>query len=172
MTVNSDKYFYLCTPYTKWPYGLDLAEKMAAEWSDKFIACGIPIFCPIVHGHNIKKISQIKENPKIWLELDRPFVENSSGLIIIQEEGWHISEGIKQELNWISRIKPVHYVVPVNPEPTILQILSDFPISINPKTILGKRRRIAFHILTNYKLGIANKESAWALIYKGLFNNE
>ena len=44
-------FWYLATPYSKFPGGLDAAYVEACKAQALLIKAGVPVFCPISHTH-------------------------------------------------------------------------------------------------------------------------
>lgn len=94
-------YFYLATDYTKYPEGLEEAYTMACRESAKFLGAGVNVLCPIAHAHGINEYSgrTLPQTHDFWVGfVDRPMLENASGLIVITSKGWEHSTGIQREL--------------------------------------------------------------------------
>lgn len=111
---NPDEFYYLATPYSKYPLGLNAAYIDACKQVAILIKVGIPIFCPIVHTHNIAIYGEIDPiNLDIWLVVDYPFIQLAKGLIICTLPTWEQSEGIASERqHFIQANKPIIYMQP------------------------------------------------------------
>ena len=95
---NPDTYWYLATPYSKYPAGMDEAARLAAVAAAWFVKHGIPVFSPIVHTHPIAQHGGI--NPAdhtIWLPADEIFMDLASGLVVVQMETWDTAYGVGVE---------------------------------------------------------------------------
>lgn len=110
-------FFYLATPYTKWPAGIEDAYRMACREAARFIRAGIPVFCPIAHSHPIAVHGKIDPlSHAIWLAAGAPLMAAARGLIVVRAIGWEDSYGIAEEIKAFKAAgKPILYV---DPEPT------------------------------------------------------
>jgi hypothetical protein len=95
-----DPYFYLATPYSKYPDGLQAAFVEAAANAAVLIRRGLRVYSPIAHTHPIAAAGKIDPlDHKIWLPADAPFMAHAHGLIICKMDGWATSFGIRQEID-------------------------------------------------------------------------
>ncbi len=73
-------FFYLATPYSKYPHGQEAAYIAAAEQSGLLLNAGIKVFCPITHSHPIAIYGNIdKLDYEMFLGLDVPFLMRRQG---------------------------------------------------------------------------------------------
>jgi hypothetical protein len=92
-------FFYLATPYSKYPGGLQAAFDMACEQTALLVNAGVPVFCPIAHTHPVAMIAGMDPlDHTIWLPCDRPMMDAASGIIMVKAESWEESYGMKVEL--------------------------------------------------------------------------
>lgn len=90
--------FYLASPYSRYPHGLEAAFNVALDASALLIRHGVPVFSPIAHTHPIAIRSGIDPHDhKIWLPAERPIMDCASGLIMLRAESWEISYGMNVE---------------------------------------------------------------------------
>ena len=95
-------YWDLCTPYSKWPHGLDDASRVACELAGRLLLKGVRVFSPIAHSHAVAK-TMSDTDPRaddFWLWVDKPFFESAHGILIAKLPGWKESAGIATELDW------------------------------------------------------------------------
>ena len=65
-------YYYLGTPYSKYPYGLEMAYVEACRAAGRLIEFGIRVFSPIAHTHPIARLSNIDPlDYSIWIPADQ-----------------------------------------------------------------------------------------------------
>ena len=109
--LQGDWYWYLATPYSKYPAGIHDAFMHASMAAMEFLRMGVRVYCPISHTHPIAIFG--RHDPldhKTWLALDRPFMEAAVGLVIIKMPSWEESTGIKMETEEFRAAgKPIHY---------------------------------------------------------------
>ena len=106
-------FWYLATPYSEYEAGIEEAFKEAAKIAgERFVKNGIPIFCPIAHGHPMTTEANIPvDRYDIWLPQDQPFMDAAIGLIVVQMPGWKESRGVKYEIDVFTEAgKPVVYM--------------------------------------------------------------
>lgn len=92
-------FYYLATPYSKYPGGIEKAYQLACEQAAFLLWHKVPVFCPIAHSHGIAKHGAIDPfSHEFWLPADRPFMDLAKGLIVVMAEGWSESVGIAAEI--------------------------------------------------------------------------
>ena len=93
-------FWYLASPYSKYPEGTQAAFEMACGQAGLLIRAGVPVFSPIAHSHPISEHGGI--NPldhDIWLPADKPFMDAARGCIVVMADGWQESYGVKFEID-------------------------------------------------------------------------
>ena len=109
--TQGDGYWYLATPYSKYPAGIHDAFMLASKAAMEFIRQGIRVYSPIAHTHPIAIFG--RHDPcdhKTWLALDRPFMNGAVGLVIVKMQSWEESAGIKMEIEEFKTVgKPIYY---------------------------------------------------------------
>lgn len=98
--MSPESFWYLATPYSKYPAGIDAAFQEAAKAAAKLIAQGIRVYCPIAHTHPIAIYGNLDPyDHKIWLPADKPFMKLAIGLIVVKMTSWQFSKGIAIEID-------------------------------------------------------------------------
>jgi hypothetical protein len=93
-------YWYLATPYSKFPGGLDAAFRLACEAAGLLIRAGVPVHSPIAHTHPVAIACGMDPlDHSIWLPADKPMMDAASGLIVLRAESWERSYGISVEID-------------------------------------------------------------------------
>jgi hypothetical protein len=112
--VNLMAFWYLATPYTKYPKGIDEAFKEASRQAALLVGAGIPVFCPIAHAHPIAIEGGLDPfDHTIWLPADRPFMDAARGLIVCKMLMWEFSRGVIEEIRVFTEAsKPIIYMEP------------------------------------------------------------
>lgn len=102
-------YWYLATPYSKYPDGLEAAFKHACQIAGQLISSKIPVYSPISHTHPIALYSGMDQlNHQIWLPADEPLMDAAHGLLVAELPSWRESYGIRIEIERFTRNhKPV-----------------------------------------------------------------
>jgi hypothetical protein len=91
-------YWYLGSPYSKYPGGIDEAFARVVEARGLLVRAGVPCFSPIIHCHMVAKLCGIDPHDhSVWLPAERPMLNTAMGLIVLQLEGWEESYGLTQE---------------------------------------------------------------------------
>lgn len=107
-------YYYLGSPYSKYPHGRAMAYVEACKAAALLIRSGIPVFSPIAHSHGIAEIGDIDPyDHGIWLPVDKPMMDAAGGIIVLQLDGWYNSYGLQAEVFEFRQTgKPVVYMTP------------------------------------------------------------
>lgn len=108
-------YWYLATPYSKYPDGIDAAFIAACEQTALLIRAGIPVFCPIAHTHPVAINGNIDPyDHEIWIPADKPLMMGArKGLIFCKLPSWEISHGMNVERDFFEKVgRPVIEMVP------------------------------------------------------------
>jgi hypothetical protein len=93
-------FWYLGSPYSKFPGGMDEASREVSRLAGEMILAGIPVFAPISHSHAIAEASRIDPaSHTIWLPADQPFIDKAHGMVVAMMEGWRDSIGVKHEMD-------------------------------------------------------------------------
>ncbi|CAH2606502.1 conserved protein of unknown function (plasmid) [Rhodovastum atsumiense] len=92
-------YWYICSPYTRYPMGREAAFRMACRVTAALIRCGVPVLSPICHSHPIAEHGDIDPTDvELWLRADAPLMASARGLIVVKAPGWRQSVGIAAEI--------------------------------------------------------------------------
>ena len=107
-----EPYWYLATPYTGYPGGINEAFKEASRAAATLLKHGIRVYSPIAHTHPIALYGELDPTDhSIWLPADGPLMAAAVGIIIIKMNGWEKSKGIAHEVNAFKEAgKPVLYM--------------------------------------------------------------
>jgi hypothetical protein len=107
-------FYYLATPYSKYPAGIEEAFKVACCAAADLIREGVRVYSPIAHTHPIAVHGKIDPYAhSIWLPADAPFMHAACGLIVLRAESWEQSYGIKVEIEEFQKAgKPIFYMDP------------------------------------------------------------
>lgn len=112
MKLETNTFFYLATPYSKYPGGLHRASVDACRAAAMLMKQGIPVFLPIAHSHPIAAHGGLDPlDHSLWLPLDEPMMRAASALIIVKMNGWHESFGIGEEQRAFHQAgKPIYFM--------------------------------------------------------------
>lgn len=105
-------YWYLATPYSKFPGGIEAGFIAACKATAKLIAAGVRVYSPIAHTHPIAIHGGIDPlDHSIWLPADKPFMDAAFGLLVAKLDTWDRSYGIGEEIAAFTRAaKPIFYI--------------------------------------------------------------
>ena len=107
-------YYYVGSPYSNFPGGIDAAYDEICRVMAKFVAAGVSAWSPIAHCHSIAKVGGL--NPldhKIWLPFCGPMMTAAKGLIVAKLPTWKDSFGLNQEIAYFgSARRPIRYLDP------------------------------------------------------------
>lgn len=97
---------YLATPYSRFPFGLEVAFIEASQIAAKLLTSGIKVYSPIAHTHPIGFYGGLDLlDLTIWLPFDEAMMERADILIVAHMQGWHESIGVKHEIAFFEREK-------------------------------------------------------------------
>lgn len=105
-------YYYLATPYSKYPDGIEAAFEEACRATAWLTQHGVGVFCPIAHTHPVAKFGNIDPlDHEVWLPADRPLMDGACGIIVCMMPSWRESYGIRHEIEVFETAgKPVEYM--------------------------------------------------------------
>ena len=102
-------FFYVATPYSLFPGGLNAAHDAACQMTARLIDQGWPVFSPIAHTHHVSHY--MRHDPRdaaFWIKVNRGPMEAAAGIIIATMPGWGQSEGVLLEREFFERLgRPV-----------------------------------------------------------------
>lgn len=102
-TVNLavDGYWYLATPYSKHPGGIERAFEDASKAAGILLSRGVSVYCPIAHTHPIAIHGDLDPySHEIFLPLDEKMMRHAYGILVVEMPTWEISFGIAHEIEW------------------------------------------------------------------------
>ena len=107
-------FYYLGSPYSKYPTGLDDAFRIICYQAALLIKAGVPIFCPISHTHYIAQYGNIDgRKHELWSAVNKPFLERAFGLIVVKMHDWELSKGLAEEIQaFTDDHRPIYYMTP------------------------------------------------------------
>lgn len=107
---SSPGYYYVMSPYSRHPAGLEIAFQQACEATGWLMERGVKAFSPIAHSHALSLQAGIDPlSHAFWMPVDRPLMEAAVGGIVAQLPGWNESFGVAAELAYFREAgKPVH----------------------------------------------------------------
>jgi hypothetical protein len=114
-------FYYLATPYTRYPEGTEAAFLMACQQAALLLRAGIIVYSPIAHMHSVAVHGGLDTSYATpWMDYDAPLMAAAKGIIICRMTGWKASFGVMHEREAFQAAgKPIIYmdpgVVPVMP---------------------------------------------------------
>lgn len=107
-------YYYLATPYTKYPGGIEAAFRLACAQSALLVRAGVSAFSPIAHTHSIAIHGNIDPlDLELWLKVDAALIASACGCIMLRAESWEQSKGMAYERDaFFANGRPVVYMDP------------------------------------------------------------
>jgi hypothetical protein len=105
-------FWYIATPYSGYPEGIDAAYEEACKAGAYLIRHGVKVFVPIAHTHPLAVIGSLDPfDHSLWMAQDEPFVDEAKGLIVVMMESWEQSRGIAEEIRkFREQGKPIIYM--------------------------------------------------------------
>lgn len=92
-------YWYLATPYSRFPGGIWNAYWEACKVAGWLIKRGVPVYCPIAETHGIAVHGGVDPlDHELWIRADRPKMDAAAGLIVATLPTWETSRGVLEEI--------------------------------------------------------------------------
>lgn len=89
---------YLATPYSKYPFGIEVAFEHACDLTSRLLMRGVNAYSPIVYAHTLAITTGLDPlDHDMWLRFDEPFMMACDALVIAEMDGWSESFGISHE---------------------------------------------------------------------------
>jgi len=106
------KFWYIATPYSKYPEGLQAAFEHACIASAWLVKRNVRVYSPIAHTHAIAHYGLVDAlDHEIWMWQDEAFMENACGLLVVDMPGWNESVGVIQEIRTFGALnKPIYHL--------------------------------------------------------------
>lgn len=105
-------FWYVATPYTRYPDGLQSAFEAACLATADLMRRGVPCLSPIAHSHPVATIGGIDPvDHELWVRNDAPLVHAACGCLVITMPGWHDSRGVAHEIAEFTQAgKPIFFL--------------------------------------------------------------
>ncbi len=107
-------YWYLGSPYSLFPDGMDAAWQLACREAGRLAAARIPAYSPVAHSHPCALAAGLDPlDHELWMALDEPMMAAARGLVVLMAEGWESSKGVALEIAAFEAAgKPIHWMRP------------------------------------------------------------
>lgn len=107
-------YWYLATPYSKYPLGIEAAFRIACVQTGLLMRAGVPVFSPIAHTHPISVHASMDPlDHGVWMPVDFPMMHAARGAVVCMMDGWDTSYGVGVEIKTFRDAgKQVVYMTP------------------------------------------------------------
>lgn len=104
--------WYVATPYSKYPGGIEKAFIDASKATADLMRQGMAVYSPIAHTHPIAIHGGIDPmDHGIWMPLDAHMMARCDGLAVVMMPGWRESKGIGIEIDTFEKAgKPIRYI--------------------------------------------------------------
>lgn len=104
--------YYLATPYSKYPKGLEHAFRDAARLTARLLVEGLKVYSPIAHTHPIAIHGGLDPLAHdVWLPFDEAIMAKADALLVAHMEGWNDSFGIAHEIGVFKQAdKPIYHL--------------------------------------------------------------
>lgn len=105
-------YWYLATPYSKFPGGIETAFIAACKATARLVAAGVKVYSPISHTHPVAVHGGLDPyDHAIWMPADLPLMKGAYGLVVAMLPTWDSSYGISLEIEEFKKAgKPVLFI--------------------------------------------------------------
>ena len=107
-----DGYYYLASPYSKYPYGRQTAFHHICTVGGKLLSNGVNIYCPIAHTHPLAEFGGLDPlDHELYLNLDKQLFKGAHGMIVAMMPTWRESYGIQYEISEFEAVgKPIYWL--------------------------------------------------------------
>lgn len=124
---NKLDFWYLASPYSKYPLGHEAAFQEIAKQAGELMALGLYIYCPIAHSHPICVNSPIAiDDYDVWLPNDKAVFQYAKGMLVCKMDTWETSHGVQWEIKeFTGWKKPIWYFFPGEATKLVEAIKSD-----------------------------------------------
>lgn len=105
--VNTKPISYLAAPYslggsdTEYYRMQRYGMVTRAAW--ELFKNGINVYSPITHHHTIQKYGRIEMSTSEWMKYDLPYLSVANKLYVLMIDGWNISDGVQQEIDYAKK---------------------------------------------------------------------
>jgi len=115
-------YIYLASPYTALREDgthddVLMQERYMAvlDCYESLLSAGMKVYCPIVATHPAdclhRNLKGRRFTSAFWMEVEKPFLQYASQLLVLKLPGWEKSEGVTEEIKIaIGRKLPIVYL--------------------------------------------------------------
>lgn len=105
-------FWYMATPYSKYPSGIEAAFVDAAKAAAVLLKRGELVYSPIAHTHPIAIHGDVDPLAhSIWIPFDTAIMERCDGITVIKMPSWKDSYGVNHEVKEFKKAgKPVRYL--------------------------------------------------------------
>jgi Domain of unknown function (DUF1937) len=125
-------YWYLASPYSKYPGGIEIAFMDICLLAGTLIHEGLFVYSPICHTHPIALHAALDPFAhELWLPPDKQMAAGARGMIIAGFKGWRESFGISEEIKWFRAANKL--IVLLDPAKLSLRVLHS-PVESWPST--------------------------------------
>ena len=101
MNLDKNKLYYLASPYSKYPEGMEAAFQKISQIAGGLVKEGYKVYVPIAHSHPIAVYGDVSlESHDIWLPFDEAIMKKCDGIIVAKMESWEKSYGVNWEIKW------------------------------------------------------------------------
>lgn len=94
-----ESYYYVATPFARYPAGHRAAYAMACRVTADLARAGIPVLSPIAHGQGLAEHGGIgPTDHDVWMTINAPLMRMARGMIVVMADGWKESRGVTEEI--------------------------------------------------------------------------
>lgn len=119
---------YLACPYTHPdPAVRETRFRAATQAAATLARAGVHVFSPITHAHPILLTGDLPHGWKYWAEYDRAVLSTCRALVVLQLEGWDLSEGVRGETSIAEELGLPCYFAPPEKITDVVPSLASSP---------------------------------------------
>lgn len=106
-------YWYLATPFTKFPGGKDAAMRATLEVLHRMTCHGIFVYSPIVHTYQMGIDYTMPTDHVFWQTINENMIRAAHGVCVALLPTWEESAGVLHEMQYAMTLKrPLVYFQP------------------------------------------------------------
>jgi hypothetical protein len=93
-------YWYLATPYSHFPGGIELAFDETCRLAAQLVRGGYHVYSPIIHCHPIARAGALETDAQTWAAFNETMMSRAAGCLVGLMPSWDVSVGLRAEVEY------------------------------------------------------------------------